>query len=160
MDSISQYDSRLVKIILEGYELLFDGLTEIIYNGLPSNWQSILTPDEFPFFHKQYKKNPDVINDSFKILSYDDTVVAFICFRKNKYDDLFPFETTHISDLEVSESSRGKGYFKKMMNNLPEGKLTLQANTDDLIKTYEKYGFHLYGNPSETGNLMINFANV
>lgn len=116
---------------------------------------------KFPFFIQQYKKNKSIVNDIFNIYYDDNTIVSYITYKFNKYNDLFNFETIHLSDLEVSEENKGKGYFKMMMSDFLEkfnnAKITLQANTQELINTYKKYGFNLYGDPKETGNLMINW---
>jgi len=116
---------------------------------------------EFPFFTEQYRKNKNIVNDIFNLYYVDNGIVSYLSYRFNHFDDLFNFETVHISNLEVSEKHRGKGYFQIMMSDFLDAfrgkKMTLQAHDERLISTYEKYGFKLYKNPEDFGNLMINW---
>ena len=145
------------------YIKFFETNTKETYNT-PSKVISLLSKEEFPFFYKQFGKHNedlDSIKDYFKFYYENNQIVSYISWRINEPNDMFDFETTHIENLEVGQSQKNKGYFKKMMNDFlsefKNKKITLQANTDQLIETYKKYGFKLYGTKEQFGNFMLNF---
>ena len=145
------------------YIKFFETNTKEAYNN-PSKVIKLLSKDEFPFFYTQFGKHNedlDSIKDYFKFYYKNNQIASYISWRINEPNDMFDFETIHIENLEVGQSQKNKGYFKKMMNDFlgkfKNKKITLQANTDQLIETYKKYDFQLYGTQEQFGNFMINF---
>lgn len=133
------------------------------YNGLKSVKE--IDKENFPFFYAQLKKNPDLKNEKFR-LYYDSNgrVIAYFAWRETDEwsRELFGFDTIRFIDMEVAKNKRGSGLSKKLLNDFISKfkgkKITLQANTDSLINLYKKYGFHIYKNKEDYGNLMINWA--
>ena len=116
---------------------------------------------EFPFFFKQLKKNPKMLKNA-SIKTYPNSegkIVAYFMWEENRYKEEFAENPITLKNAEVAVSQRGEGLFKKILNEFLakfKGKpLALQANTDDLIETYKRYGFYLYD--KNMGNLMLNF---
>jgi hypothetical protein len=127
------------------------------FSGLPKGWKEILPEDEFPFLYKQLAKCPDLANDEIQIIHDNGKVVAIVCWRPNAYDFIFTVDTLHMMHVEVAATESGRGQFRQIMTNLPSANITLQANTDRLVSTYEKFGFQLLGDKKKTGNFMVNF---
>lgn len=129
------------------------------YKGI-SDPQALLSKREFPFYYFQLAKSPNLKSVMHGLYFIAGKVVACIVWEENGQSDLFQVNHTHLIDLEVVVSARGQGHFKRLMSNFisKHKNIVLQANNERLICTYEKLGFKAFGDPKETGNLMINFV--
>ena len=136
--------------------------TNYLHEANITDLPKLLSKEKFPMFWEMYKKNNGKYpfpNSEFKLYYDGNVITAYVVWYWDRQPELFGKGVLHLDTVEINKDYRGKGLFKPIMDEMMKksNKITLQAHEDSLIELYKRWGFELYGDKKQNGNLMTNF---